>query len=466
MIRCIRLVGTADEKHPRRHRWARYATYGVSFAITILSLAVFSVALYYIVLTEISSSVNGIAWDRYYNSYLFSSFIMALTCQAALFVFSLSMLIRSCILRRKLRAKKSLRKPFRYLIACCSLWVLRASFDIYATVFDIVVPGYFRASTDNGSSFNEILSVVFMTWPVFIILIILYYLGLDSKTGLSSTGSPLLTQDTESQAASAEFLSEQPTVTPMTERENAPTLTPITQQTESLFGWDGVVDAPPEYSPPAEQQPAVPRTTVAPIIRRPLPASASPLAELVVRRSNELSETSSGQPGSAMQRPGASSPTTGAPQLPIERSSLEQHDIPDSVPAEEEAMGLYHQADGRAPASEPSSALPSHDETMGLYHQADGRSPISLTDLPNELPSHEETMGLYHQADGRPPGSSSVVPRDNADAAMFQASAEDLTSQNAPPSHDEAMGLYHQADGRAPESEPALYSESEKKKKN
>lgn len=471
LIRCIRLAGPHDEKHALRHKWARYSVYGISFGVTILSLAVFSVGLYSVVLSEITSSLNGIAWDRYYNNYIIAAAVMSLVSQALLTFLAISMLIRSCILRRKLRASKALHKPLRYLIVCCVLWVVRAAFDVYSIIFSTVDPAYFAPSVDSNTSFNEVLSVVFMTWPVFIILVLLYYLGLDNKTGLSSTGSPLLMEDGESQAASSEFLSpEQTIVTPMTERASAPTLTPVTQRPESLFAWDGVTDAPPEYSPPATQQSiasgtaALPSTV--PIIRRPVAPRAALSTEEIVRQSEEsLEDTGTRQVAASSPMDTASQ----ASQPPLHRSITNEHgpQVTAALP-ENESMGLYHQADGRAPESELPSALPSHDEAMGLYHQADGRPPTSeanASNSSNALPSHEESMGLFHQADGRPPGtSSSAAPPDNSSVALFQPGVSGPDSKTAPPSHDEAMGLYHQADGRVPESE-VLPPEKEKQKK-
>ncbi|OAR05880.1 hypothetical protein LLEC1_03940 [Akanthomyces lecanii] len=472
-IRCIRLVGPHDEKHALRHKWSRYSAYGISFGITILSLAVFSVGLYWVVLTEISSSSSGIAWDRYYYNYNIASSFMSIICQAILALLAISMLIRSCVLRRKLRASKSLHKSMRYLIVCCSLWVVRAAFDIYSVVFEIVAPNYFAPSVDASTSFNEILCVIFMTWPVFIILVILYYLGLDTKTGLWSAGSPLLMEDGESQAASAEFLSpEQPIVTPMTERSTASTLTPVTHGPESLFACDGLADAPPEYSPPAAQQniasgTAAPPSAQVPIIRRPVAARAAQSAE-EERQSEEANEVSAPQLGTATRQAAAPSPADNAAQsspIPFERSSSDEHhpQIINALP-EDESLGLYHQADGRAPVSESSSALPSHDEAMGLYHQADGRPPTSEAESSGVLPSHEESMGLFHQADGRPPRTDSgVVPRGNSTAALDHPSADKPELMTAPPSHNDAMGLYHQADGRVPDSE-VLPPEKEKHK--
>ncbi|KAM3463232.1 hypothetical protein MY5147_001131 [Beauveria neobassiana] len=479
-IRCIRLIGPRDDKHPRRHKWSRYCSYGIAFGITILSLAVFSVGIYWIVLSEISSSSSGIAWDRYYGNYISAASIMSLFCESLLAFLAISMLIRSCILRRKLRTTKSLHKPLRYLIACCSLWVVRACFDIYCIVFETVAPDYFAPSVDAATSFNEILVVVFMTWPLFIILVILYYLGLDRKNGLSSTASPLLREDGESHVASSEFSSSEqpsitPIITPMSERANAPALTPVAPRPESLFACDGVIDAPPEYSPPAAQ-PAVsgiaaPLSAQTPIIRSPVPRFASQSTIEPVRSSEEeLHAVSTHQSDIASERAATSPPVDNALQATQtpHHQSLEEH-VPQTSSAsaaeEDESMGLYHQADGRTPESEMSNPLPSHDEAMGLYHQADGRPPTSEASLSNMLPSHEETMGLFHQADGRPPGTgNSVVPPASSNPVMFQPSGDRPESMTAPPSHDEAMGLYHQADGRVPQSE-VLPPEKETQKK-
>ncbi|KAM3505610.1 hypothetical protein MY11210_007898 [Beauveria gryllotalpidicola] len=479
-IRCIRLIGPGDDKHPRRHKWSRYCAYGIAFGITILSLAVFSVGIYWVVLSEISSSSTGIAWDRYYGNYISAATIMSLFCQSLLAFLAISMLIRSCILRRKFRTSKSLQKPLRYLIACCSVWVVRAVFDIYCITFETVAPDYFAPSVDAATSFNEILSLIFMTWPLFVILVILYYLGLDRKNGLSSTASPLLREDGESHVASSEFLSsEQPSVTqivtPMSERANAPTLTPVVApRPESLFACDGVTDAPPQYSPPAAQPAisgiATPLSAQTPIIRRPVPRSASQSTNELVPPSEETLAVSTHQSDTVSQHAAISSPADNAlqaTQTPLYQS-LEEH-VPQissaSATEEGESMGLYHQADGRTPESDMPNPLPSHDEAMGLYHQADGRPPTSETDPSNALPSHEETMGLYHQADGRPPGTgNSVVSPASSNPALFRPPEARPESITAPPSHDEAMGLYHQADGRVPESE-VLPPEKEMQKK-
>ncbi|KAM3458076.1 hypothetical protein MY3296_000726 [Beauveria thailandica] len=478
-IRCIRLVGPRDDKHPRRHKWSRYCSYGIAFGITILSLAVFSVGIYWIVLSEISSSSSGIAWDRYYGNYISAATIMSLFCESLLAFLAVSMLIRSCILRRKLGTTKSLHKPLRYLIACCSLWVVRACFDIYCIVFETVAPDYFAPSVDAATSFNEILTVVFMTWPLFIILAILYYLGLDRKNGLSSTASPLLREDGESHVASSEFSSSEqpsvtPTITPMSERANAPALTPAAPRPESLFACDGVMDAPPEYSPPAAQPAisgiAAPLSAQTPIIRRPVPRSLSQSTNELVRPSEEARAVSTHQSDIVPQQAAISSSVDNALQATQtpHHQSLEEH-VPQTSSAsaaeEDESMGLYHQADGRTPESDMSNPLPFHDEAMGLYHQADGRPPTSEASLSNTLPSHEETMGLFHQADGRPPGTgNSVMSPASSNPAMFQPSGNRPESISAPPSHDEAMGLYHQADGRVPLSE-VLPPEKETQKK-
>ncbi|OAA70641.1 hypothetical protein ISF_02615 [Cordyceps fumosorosea ARSEF 2679] len=472
LIRCIRYIAPRDEKHIRRHKWSRYSAYAVSFGICILSLAVLSVELYHIVLSEIISSTNGIAWDRLYNNYYVASAIMNLTCQAVLAFLAISMLVRSCLLRRKLRSSKSLQKPLRYLIACCSVWIVRAAFDIYSIIFQTVSPFLFTPFVEAGSSFNEILSVILKTWPLFIILVILYYLGLEKKTGLSSTGTSLLLGDRESQVASSEFLSPEPTIaTPMTERAVTPALSPVHQRPESLFSCDGVADAPPEYSPPASHHVVSSVTATSllhvPIIRRPIPPSASQATDEMTRLSGEGHELSANQPGTITHQAAVPSVSNSSPQSSqLSQRSLDElvPQLPSTTEDDDESLGLYHQADGRMPQSELSSSLPSHDEAMGLYHQADGRPPTSEADS-SVLPSHEESMGLFHQADGRPPGSSSSdVPPESSNAALFSSFAATPDTMSAPPSHDEAMGLYHQADGRVPLSE-VLPPEKDTKKK-
>lgn len=485
MIRCIRIAESAEDKHPTRHKFSRYLAYAISFVITVFSLATFSISLYAIVLSGISTSYTGIAWDKYYNDTDTAGTVMDYLCQGLLCTISIAMLVRAIMLKRKLRASKTLRKPLVYLIACCSLWVLRAVFDIYVIIFEAKYLSYFEQSLDVISSFNEVLSVVFMTWPVFIILVILYYLGLDTKTGLSSAGRPLLMGDAESQAASSEFLSsDQPNVTPMTERNNASLLTPISpmvternsvslttptttstdhsnnnalalsssQPTGHMFEWDGLSDAPPQYSPPATRAIVLPSV----VPRRPVPGLAvQPVPATQVEATSPSStnvRAESAQPLVPAQ-PSTTTPlntttTTAATITTQQTHTLRAYPtLPepteeelDALPTHDEAMGLYHQADGRQPGS--SGALPLHNETTGLHHQADGRPPAPSISGP--LPSHHETMGLYHQADGRSPGEASMA--------------------GPLPSHDEAMGLYHQADGRVPLSEVIPFQAHEKEK--
>lgn len=512
MIRCIRIAESAEDKHPTRHKFSRYLAYAISFVITVFCLASFSISLYAIVLSGISTSYTGIAWDKYYDGTDTAGVVMDYLCQGLLCAISIAMLVRAIMLRRKLHASKTLRKPLVYLTACCSLWVLRAVFDIYVIIFEAKYLSYFEQSLDIMSSFNEVLSVVFMTWPVFIILVILYYLGLDTKTGLSSAGRPLLMGDAESQAASSEFLSpDQPNVTPMTERNNASLLTPISpitternsvslttptvatteninnnalapsssQPTGHMFEWDGLSDAPPEYSPPATRAIVLPSV----VPRRPVPGLAVqpvPAAQVEAASPDSTNaQAESGQPLVPAQslttaQPNNNNTVATTTQQQQTRTLRAYPTLPepteeelDALPTHDEAMGLYHQADGRQPGS--SGAVPLHNETTGLHHQADGRPPAPSISGP--LPPHDEAIGLYHQADGRSPAEASMAgPLPSHDEAMglyHQADGRSPAgaSMAGPlPSHDEAMGLYHQADGRVPLSEVIPFQAHEKEK--
>lgn len=458
LIRCIRLAHSRDDndKHPRRHKWSRYLAYAVSFLITLLALTSFSIALYSVVLSGITSSTTGIVWDRS-DEYEAVGRLIDVFYRALLFFICVSVLVRASVLRRKLRHAKHLRKSLTYLIVCNVLWFIRAGFDIYLITTGAAAES-FSFDLNATSSLFEILMIVLTTWPIFIAFVILYYLGLDTKMGLWSSDRPLLSVNMESPAESSECLQSDaqtntPVVeTPMAERANIPILTaaaPTAGRPESLFAWEGLNDAPPEYSPPAAQPgitstaPAEPMAPI-PISRRPLPSSATPLVTSGTSpRARQSEESSLTRTESA---PAAARPVTTRHSIEQTPPRLSQ----DQIGTQEHTMAVV-------------SDLPEHEEVMGLYHQADGRVPESESS--SSLPSHDETIGLYHQADGRPPGdSANVVPSDSS-ARLFQPADSSPEMNNEPPAHDEAMGLNHQADGRMPESEVTASAYPDEKKK-
>lgn len=518
LIRSIRIAHSPEDKNPLRHKWSRYLAYFIAFALTILELAVFSIGLYSIV-SEVFEGSRNSAWDAYHTTtYTYYGVIIDGASQAIITFIAWAVLVRASVMRRRLRAVKRLHRPMRYMLVCCSLWTLRACYEIYAIFFAGFYIGPLNPSMSVTSSFNEALDVFFVAWTTFIILVILYYLGIDKKQGLWSAGRPLLTHDAESQAFSSESLApEESASTPMTERAETPPLVPAVQhtqnrqmtqtptQSDSLFACDGLVDAPPEYSPPAAQQ-GVASSTAAPLAT--LPA--------LLQRTDRPSEDQSHHQGQASASTDniVSTAQQGYDEAMPGNDATARHSRQDLhteaaeptasfLPTHDEAMGLYHQADGRAPASsntfseeamglyhqadgrqpQPTNVLPGDEEAAGLYHQADGRHPLSThgeakgahhqaDGQPSQssatLPIHDEMMGLYHQADGRPPRTSLALAAEGSSSAVMYQSGADGEPRTSPPPHDEAMGLNYQADGRVPESEVVPYPEekTDKPEKN
>ncbi len=258
------------------------------------------------------------------------------------------------------------------------MWLLRSFFYLYLILFSLFVSPFYSAPIDIVSSFNEVLQVIFVTWPIFILLTLLYVLGVHKTHSLRSVEQPPLMQEVESQAATAdaEPIFTQSATTPMT--ENTPTEISVTEASHNPFPWDGLSDAPPRYTPAETRQPSLRTTTE-------LPAT----------------EASQQQSASSSQYPPTQTQTTQTQSLAAQSDSVDApHPSDSSAPSEPEESRQGPEQHAAAVAGPVSSGQPSQ-------YIADAQVP----EMSAEPPSHDEAMGLYHQADGMMPRSE-TIPHD------------------------------------------------------
>ena len=191
----------------------------------------------------------------------------------------------------------------------------------------IAILGYQNAvdMSDISYAVIEVLDLLFSIWPAFIILTILFSEGLRRRNGLrSGQVAPLMEEIETSGLAPTSSNTDLEAATPITPAAAATSTTSptpalaVTQQPSQngdSFPWAIQADeAPPQYELPS----------------RPSGSSAGPSTELQPHMQNAPVST----------------------QLP---SPVEMPEHAYQPPSHDEAMGLYHQADGIAPQTE---ALP------------------------------------------------------------------------------------------------------------
>lgn len=265
------------------------------------------------------------------------------------------------------------------------MWLLRSAFYIYLILFNLTISPFYSAPIDVLSTFNEILQVIFVTWPIFILLTLIYALGVHKTHSLRSVEQPPLMQEIESQTAVATAADTEPTSlqtsTPMT--ENAPTEISVTEASHNPFPWDGLSDAPPEYTPAAIRRQPGPTATepsVSEMSQEPR-AATSHLHPTLAQTQAEAQPLGHAQPDAGQSQselPSTALPSGSStlPELEQPLPGLGQH-IPTVVEPSSGSQPSQYIAGMQA--AEMSAEPPSHDEAMGLYHQADGIMPRSET---------------------------------------------------------------------------------------
>ena len=263
------------------------------------------------------------------------------------------------------------------------MWLIASVFDLYFDFFSSQVRQYFSASIDVVSTFNELLRVLFGTWPIFIILVLLYVLGTHKHHSLRSIQQSPLMQEVESQTTSpgvepratqeaisqpvaAEGGNDPATVqsaTPVT--ANTPTEVSVTTPSHNPFPWDGLADAPPQYTPAEAPRPVLARTD-----------------EPLVSQSTQ-------------QNPALT-------QYPLNRVHAEQNTL-NSLSGPTARFQPNVAALGQSQGSHVALAAESNLAAQPPQHIIDQQ----VSEISAEPPPHDEAMGLYHQADG-------ITPRDEA----------------------------------------------------
>lgn len=232
------------------------------------------------------------------------------------------------------------------------------------TLWQAPSAGSYTAADLNGLYFTlgEVVEVLFSVWPSFIIFTIFFSEGVRKRSGLRSSHLPPGTDDVEISIASAprssdaqsQYRSPQPdegqnqhvvATSPIEPTRATPSSSPAAPaaaapnvQSQDAFPWAIHADeAPPEYSLPAHPLPTGSQFSTVAQSQTP----GAPGQEQVLN--NEPS--SPGVDGRPELRNGTSEHTGAL----VSNGGLYQSSQP---PDHDEAMGLYHQADGRVPETE------------------------------------------------------------------------------------------------------------------
>ncbi|KHO01596.1 uncharacterized protein MAM_00597 [Metarhizium album ARSEF 1941] len=335
-----------------------FSVYGLAGLLFTLSIVAFAIGQHLYSVFGLGSSRIG--YDHSFVGSSYSQMTLGKTSQhLSLAVHCMALAVALCILVKSILTKVRCRGDKRvamastYLIVCESLFVLRAAYNVgYCVIFK---PR--DGATNVPPSAFTVVDVVADTWPALVIFCVLFALGC-KKRGLWSTMQPVTPgllditpqqsprsySHNTSQASEADMefnvpapqvhemlqvtSHEQPTHEPIALREiprlavnPPPQLQGQQQQIRQTLEAEGEDDSPPDYYSARHQAPP-----------QPPPQHALPFTPV-----NGPEEAHAG-PSFAL--PTHSGYCSGIP-------------LPGSPPPHADAMGLYHQADGRTPQSQP-----------------------------------------------------------------------------------------------------------------
>ncbi|KID92735.1 hypothetical protein MGU_00324 [Metarhizium guizhouense ARSEF 977] len=333
-----------------------FSVYGLAGVLSILSVIAFAIGQHLYSAFGLASSRIG-----YDHSYVGSSYsqmelgkasqLLSLTmyCMALAVVVCIS--VKSIITKVRCRGDKRVAMASTYLIVCDSLLVLRGSYNVgYAIAFK---PR--DGATNTPPSVFTVIDVIADTWPALVIFCVLFALGC-KKRGLWSTKQPytpgLLDITPQQSPRSYSHGTSQPSeadldpnmqepqmheMLQVTSREHIlpapmprheiprrpvhpPPLQGEQQQIRETLEAEGEEDSPPDYYSARHQVPP-----------QPVPQHALPFTPV-----------------------GAGDEAQAGPSfaLPVQQG-YDGRPLSGSPPPHADAMGLYHQADGRTPQSQP-----------------------------------------------------------------------------------------------------------------
>ncbi|OAQ73616.1 hypothetical protein VFPPC_13040 [Pochonia chlamydosporia 170] len=332
-----------------------FSVYGLAGVLAVLSIAAFGLGQHLYSMYGLSRSRIGydhsfVGLSFAYTSLGNTSKLLSLAMHIMVLAIVLFITIKSIATKVRCRGDKRVKLASTYLIVCDALFLLRAAYSVsYAIAF--------APSSNTPPSVFTVVDVVADTWPAFVIFCILFALG-SKKRGLWSTMQPstpglldITPQQTPrsyshntSQPSDVDLESnaqepqmhemlqvtshEQQIQEPMPRHSiprrpvNPPQIQTQQQQIRETLAAEGDDDSPPDYYTARYQAPP-----------QQSPQQASPLQPVV-------------DDGQVQAGPSFALPA----QQPYDGMAMS---IPGSPPPHADAMGLYHQADGRMPESQP-----------------------------------------------------------------------------------------------------------------
>lgn len=238
-----------------------------------------------------------------------------------------------------------------YLMLCSGAWLVRTTYELvyqlkFVNIQDI-------RKNRNEPSFMEIITIFFHTWPIFLIVCFMFALGVKKNDGLWSTEQPFMTQNSDGS-------------------QDVPLQPQDSRRDSSLHNTSGQESSARVSSPPAYTSSLGSNRSAQRLM--PNNSSANPPS---AQRPNGQPRQGQQPSGSRRQELGAHDQglvaNLGPPQQyqpPVRDNAYNTGIVSPVTPSE------AGPADGFGTSmSIPSQSPPPHDEAMGLYHQADGRPP-------------------------------------------------------------------------------------------
>ncbi|POR34872.1 Uncharacterized protein TPAR_04932 [Tolypocladium paradoxum] len=172
-----------------------FGGYGLAALLSILNIVAFALSERQYTITfgnsgqADGSSVTSTAWSllRATRNVTFAMLVIRL-------VFNVAVLVKSILVAVQTKSEPRATTATRYLLVCCTLLLLRTSYNVgyYARYVPLGDPQSSRAQHSQPGAYFAIVDVVLNFWPMFIVFVVLFALGVKKQRGLWASEQPFM----------------------------------------------------------------------------------------------------------------------------------------------------------------------------------------------------------------------------------------------------------------------------------
>ncbi|KAH6870905.1 hypothetical protein B0T10DRAFT_417945 [Thelonectria olida] len=234
----------------------KFVSLGISAVLAILLIAYFGLRthFYSVMYGNASSSYGYLGRSSQFQS----SRQLDFAFRVLVFILALGVVAQSIMVKVQTKGEPRVSSASHIFIACAGLWLLRTVYGMASMAASVNLNNVY--DDPEYHNYYEILDVVFSTWPLLILLSVIFGLGYKKANGLWSTEQPFMTQrgnavspwgfNYDPNQVAAPVMAHQSQAPPMQQQS-----WPQYQQQQPYYPQPGHNGMTPQYAPAQEQTP-------------------------------------------------------------------------------------------------------------------------------------------------------------------------------------------------------------------